>query len=73
MRQRTERKLLVDARADDVGVDDETVGHVVQGEEDGISEQELGGWLAYEVLGAGELGPTISGMSMRRMAPVFVS
>ena len=37
----TERQLLVNARSDDVGVDDKTVGDVVQGQKNGVGEQEL--------------------------------
>lgn len=32
----TERQLLVNVSADDVGVDNEAVGHVVEGQEDGV-------------------------------------
>ena len=48
--QRTERKLLVDARADNVGVEDEAVGHVVQSEEDGIGEQKLEEHISIRIL-----------------------
>jgi hypothetical protein len=49
---RTERKLLVDARADNVGVEDEAVGHVVQSEEDRVSEQELARVVSIRGLGS---------------------
>ena len=37
----TEGELLVNARADNAGVDDEAIGHVVQGQEDRVGEEEL--------------------------------
>lgn len=38
---RTEGKLLVNARPDDVRVDDETVGDVIHGQKDRVGQQEL--------------------------------
>jgi hypothetical protein len=70
--QHTERKLLVNARPDDIRVDDQTVGHIVQGEEDGVSQQELGA-VSIVIVGSKARRLTISGISMRRMAPAFVS
>ncbi len=39
--ERTERKLLVNPRPNDIGVDDQAVGHIVQGEKDRVGQQEL--------------------------------
>ena len=68
----TERKLLVDAGADDVGVDDQAVGDVVQRQEDGVGEQELRG-VSMISQRKSKKKPTISGISMRRIAPAVVS
>jgi hypothetical protein len=69
---RTEGKLLINARPDNVRVDDEAVGHVVQGQKDGIGQEEL------ETISMRSIEDemrilTISGISIRRIAPVVVS
>lgn len=65
--RRTEWELLVDAGANDTGVDDEAVGDVVQGEEDRVGEEELYA-VSVPATYCLSAGHTISGMSMRRMA-----
>ena len=70
-RQHTERKLLVNTRADDIRVDDQAVGHVVQGEKDGVGQEELKA-VSKVIAGSEGQRPTISGISMRRLAPVPV-
>jgi hypothetical protein len=63
---------LVNASLDDVRVDDKTVRHVVQSKQNRVCQKEL---VSVSVLSLilGDALLTISGISMRRMAPEIVS
>lgn len=71
--QRTERKLLVDTRPDDIRVNDQTVGDVIQCQKDRVSQQKLQAVVSTTVATRLERRLTISGISIRRMAPMVIS
>jgi hypothetical protein len=69
---RTERKLLVNARPDNVRVDDKAVGHIVKSQKDRVGQQELKGISVRRMEDITWI-LTISGISIRRIAPVAIS
>lgn len=70
--QRTERELLVNTGPNDIRVNDQPVGHVIQCKKNRVGQQELQA-VSMFATGDGKRGRTISGISIRRMAPGAVS